>query len=453
MSQGFLTEEQREQLERMLGADHNERWQRCARLLLLYDGGQPTRQVARSVGLSRSRTRYWRQQFLARGMAVFPGYAQPAVHETQPAPESRMESGPAEIASTPVGEQGGKSPQPETEPSSEGTLAADAWLLFIQAARALAAPGVLPDDPLAEAGRKVLRYHFGRMLLHEEGTRLGEDIEELHDMRVATRRMRAAIEVFADAFEPKTIGPHLKGLRQTGRALGRVRDLDVFLDKAENYLRAQSPELDPGLQPLLNAWRRERESSQGGLLAYLEGEKYRSFKLKFHEFVQTPGAGARQPAKNGPAPRLVREIAPALIYTRLASVRAFDAILENASIEQLHALRIELKKLRYTVEFFREVLGNTASAVINDIKKLQDHLGDLNDAQVATELLKDFLTQWDKQQTSRPLLERQNPQAIMAYLAYQYEQRHHLMRTFQEVWSYFIRPEFRYNLALAVSAL
>ena len=365
----------------------------------------------------------------------------------------QMEPGQTKIAEPRAGEPGAKAPQPGAEPPSEGPSAVDALLLFSENAREIAAPGVLPDDPLAEAGRKVLGYHFGRMLLHEEGTRLGEDIEELHDMRVATRRMRAAIEVFADAFEPKTIRPHLKGLRQTGRALGRVRDLDVFLDKAGNYLRAQPSELDPGLQPLLDAWRRERESSQRRLLAYLEGEKYRSFKLKFHEFVQTPGAGARQPAKNGPAPRLVREIAPALIYTRLASVRAFDAILENASIEQLHALRIELKKLRYTVEFFREVLGNTASAVINDIKKLQDHLGDLNDAQVATELLKDFLTQWDVQQTSQPLLERQSPQAIMAYLAYQYEQRHHLMLTFQDAWSFLVRPEFRHNLALAVSTL
>jgi CHAD domain-containing protein len=76
-------------------------------------------------------------------------------------------------------------------------------------------------------------------------------------------------------------------------------------------------------------------------------------------------------------------LAPLLIYTRLASVRAFNAILPDASIEQLHGLRIEFKKLRYTIEFFREVLGEEARAVIDDLKALQDHLGDLNDAQGA----------------------------------------------------------------------
>lgn len=62
-------------------------------------------------------------------------------------------------------------------------------------------PGVLPDDPMSEAGRKVLRFHFGRMLEHEPGTRLGDDIEELHDMRVATRRMRSAFRVFTSYFD------------------------------------------------------------------------------------------------------------------------------------------------------------------------------------------------------------------------------------------------------------
>ena len=99
----------------------------------------------------------------------------------------------------------------------------------------LKAPGVLPDDPMSEAGRKVLRFHFERMLAHEPGTRLGEDIEELHDMRVATRRMRSAFGVFSPYFDPDALQPFFKGLRRTGRALGGVRDLDVFMEKAQRY--------------------------------------------------------------------------------------------------------------------------------------------------------------------------------------------------------------------------
>ncbi len=313
--------------------------------------------------------------------------------------------------------------------------------------------GILPDDPMSEAGRKVLLYHFAEMLAHEEGTRLGDDIEELHDMRVATRRMRAAFEVFGEAFEPKTLKVHMKGLKATGRALGRVRDLDVFMEKAQHYLDELPESERSGLDPLLHGWQEEREQARTDMNAYLGSEAYQDFKLKFNHFLQTPGEGALAVPQDQPTPYLVREIAPILIYNRLAAVRAYSSVLAHASIEQMHALRIEYKKLRYTVEYFREVLGTHAKAVINDIKKLQDHLGDLNDADVATEILRSFLDGWDTRQAGLPVSERQNPEAIFGYLAARHAERHRLMVTFQEAWAFFLRPEFRENLASAIAVL
>ena len=90
-----------------------------------------------------------------------------------------------------------------------------------------------------------------------------------------------------------------------------------------------------------------------------------------------------------PGPYLVREAAPALIYATLAGVRAFDAILHQATLEQFHALRIEFEAALHA-GIFQEVLGEDVKAVINEIKKLQDHLGDLNDANVASGILRDF---------------------------------------------------------------
>src|SRR5262249_34583357 len=60
--------------------------------------------------------------------------------------------------------------------------------------------GVRADEPMAEAGRKVLRFHYARMINQEEGVRQGADIEAVHDMRVATRRQRAALGLFAGHF-------------------------------------------------------------------------------------------------------------------------------------------------------------------------------------------------------------------------------------------------------------
>ena len=312
---------------------------------------------------------------------------------------------------------------------------------------------LLPDDSLAEAGRKVFLYHFAQMLAHEPGTRLGEDIEELHDMRVATRRMRAAFEVFGEAYEPKFTRPLLKRLRATGRALGHPRDMDVFMEKAHLYLKSLPEDQQTSLDPLLAVWERERQSARQEMIVYLDSPTYAEFVERFNRFVQTPGLGALPVSIETPVPNRLREVAPILIYSRMASVRAFEPLLGNARIEQLHALRIEFKKLRYAVEYFREVLGPEAKHVIEVIKKLQDHLGELNDANVATQLLRRFLDDWDASQAALPIAERQNPGGIIAYLAYQHARRHELMITFQQAWEEFARPEFRQALAMSIAVL
>jgi len=314
-------------------------------------------------------------------------------------------------------------------------------------------PGVLPEDPLPEAGRKVWRSLFAEMLRHEDGTRLGEDIEALHDMRVATRRMRAAYEVFGGAFQKKDLKPHLQGLRAAGRALGGVRDLDVFMEKAHHYLESLPPEQQQDLDPLLEAWGKARVDAREVMLAHLDSTEYAEFKQRFQAFLNTPGAGVCIPAENVIQPIRVRELAPALVYERLGEARAYGPLLDVASIEQLHALRIEFKKLRYTVEFFREVLGPEAKDLIALFKRMQDHLGDLHDAQVATQLLRAFLDEQEAKQDLLPLNERRSLAGVATYLAYQHTELHRLIQTFCEQWAEFDNADFRRNLALAVSAL
>jgi triphosphatase len=98
-------------------------------------------------------------------------------------------------------------------------------------------PAVAPDlgptkiDATLSCGEvafAILRRHFGQMLAHEPGVRLGEDPEELHDMRVATRRLRAALKLYSDVL-PKRSERYERDLRWVARALGEVRDLDVHL--------------------------------------------------------------------------------------------------------------------------------------------------------------------------------------------------------------------------------
>src|SRR5262245_29152747 len=89
---------------------------------------------------------------------------------------------------------------------------------------------VSPTDTMGEAGRKVLLTEFIHVLQHEAGSRSGEDIEDVHDMRVAIRRMRSAFQLFKPYYKAKDVRPYRRGLRRIGWALGDVRDLDVLID-------------------------------------------------------------------------------------------------------------------------------------------------------------------------------------------------------------------------------
>jgi CHAD domain-containing protein len=317
----------------------------------------------------------------------------------------------------------------------------------------LSTPGLLPNDPMSEAGRKTLWFHFLRMLKHEPGTRLGEDIEELHDMRVATRRMRAAIRVFGDFFEPEVIRSINKEIRRVTRALGPVRDLDVFEEKAMRYLQDLPEGARNGLNPLLETWRAQRAKTRADMLSFLDSERYERFKREYAEFLQTEGAGARPVPDGRPVPYQVRHVAPRLIYTRYEEVRAYETVLDDAQIETLHALRIDCKYLRYTLEFLEEVLGPEGKAVIDEVKAMQDHLGDLNDAEVAIGMLSEFLAGWDAAQSDVPLTQRRSGEGIVTYLASRHAEKHRLVVTFPDAWDRLNREEVRRWLALAIAAL
>lgn len=425
MPEQLLTPDQISLLEELSETSGSFPEQRRAKILLLYHAGNETQQIAEKVGLSERSVQHWRREFLNRGMDIFSG-----IDDREQAVPEPGAAKAAEMTSRPKGKTQKRIAIKENFP------------------RVRKNPGIKAEDSMAEAGRKTLRFHFARMIAHENGTRVGEDIEELHDMRVATRRMRAAFEVFGQFFRPKVVKVHLKGLRATGRALGKVRDLDVFMEKAQHYLEPLAESERSGLDPLLHAWSDERVSNREVMLEHLDSDGYQKFKHDFNEFVSTPGEGTRSDATN-----LVNQIVPVQVYSRLAAVRVYESIVPNAAIEQLHALRIEFKKFRYTLEYFREVLGAEAGEVIEDVKILQDHLGDLNDADVACQILRQFIDTWEERQIDLPLQMRTNPEPVVAYLAAKHAERHRLMVTFPDAWARFNRSEFRKNLALAVSVL
>ena len=249
-------------------------------------------------------------------------------------------------------------------------------------------PGVTSDDAFSEAGRKVLRFHFDRMVAREKGTRAAKDPEELHAMRVATRRLRAAWRVFGDTYRTRKTRHIRRSLGEVAERLGAVRDLDVLLEAAEQYAANLSAKEQAGVKPLFDAWRRRRAEARHALIEELDSAAYRELLEEFRAFLADDSVA--RPVKPN-RPQLVRDTAPAAIWAAYHRVRAYDGGVRWADLETLHALRIEAKRLRYSLEFFREALGPEAGELIRPTVELQDHLGALHDFHVAAELTRQFL--------------------------------------------------------------
>jgi CHAD domain-containing protein len=252
-------------------------------------------------------------------------------------------------------------------------------------------PGVLGDDTLAEAGRKVMRFHLARMLDREPGVRTGQDIGDIHKMRVATRRQRAAWRVFGEAYRKGRTKAYRGGLRDIARRLGAVRDLDVLLEGLDAYRAGQSITEQRSLEPLITSLRRHRDDAHALLLRDLDAPAYGRFIDDYVDFVRTEGVGAK--AVGPTVPYRVRETAPSRIWAAYEHVRSYEPILRWADVPTLHELRIAGKWLRYSLEFVQEPLGDGAAPLIARVTALQDHLGLMNDASVAASMARTFLVE------------------------------------------------------------
>jgi CHAD domain-containing protein len=306
-------------------------------------------------------------------------------------------------------------------------------------------PGVLADDHVAEAGRKVMRFHLARMLDHESGTRTGEDAEDVHKMRVATRRQRAAWRVFGEAFRPGRTRRYRTGLREVAARLGGVRDLDVQLEAADLY-RADLPTTEQrALEPLLIAWRGHRDDARVLLLRDLDSDRYRRWLDDYVDFVRTEGAAVRPVLPT--TPHRVRDTAPSRIWAAYEGVRAYEPVLRWADVETLHDLRIAGKWLRYTLEFVREALGPDATPLIARVTALQDHVGLMHDADLTASLARTFLVEHGSS------LSPVETAAIGRYLVDRERETARLRRTIGVPWRGLAGPGFRRGLGRVVAGL
>ena len=363
--------------------------------------------------------------------------------EPAEAPERPSSSREAELEEAPSA----KSAEIERSPVAEAADSVAVTLPGPEAPRLVVGktPGVLADDHIAEAGRKVLRFHFARMLAREAGTRDGKDPEELHAMRVATRRQRAAWRVFGPAFRPGRTKTYRSNLRDVASRLGAVRDLDVLLEAADGY-RADLPTSEQrALEPLLSGWRTHRDDARKLLIRELDSDGYQRWLEDYGEFVRHEGLAVVAVAPT--QPHRVRDTAASQILTAYQGVRAYEPVLRWADVETLHELRIAGKWLRYTLEFVREALAPEAANLIARVTAMQDHLGELNDADVTSHMVRSFLVE------NAGGLSTIESAAIARYLVVREKDLARLRRTVGPTWRGVAGMTFRRSLGRTIASL
>jgi triphosphatase len=229
-----------------------------------------------------------------------------------------------------------------------------------------------------EVAFAILRRHFAAMLAHEPGVRLGEDPEELHDMRVATRRLRAALKLYSNAL-PKRAERYERDLRWVAGALGEVRDLDVHLER----LSEETSRNGEVLEEVVSLLRERQVEARRAMLKTLDSNRYERLIASFSATLRR----GRSPTPTAP----ILEAAPDLLSDRYKKVRkAANKLSEESPPEHFHDLRKKGKRLRYALEPLQEIYGKPAKKMVKLLKNMQDDLGEHQDLIVACGLMEEL---------------------------------------------------------------
>jgi CHAD domain-containing protein len=161
-------------------------------------------------------------------------------------------------------------------------------------AKARPIPELDDDDPYALAAARVVEIRARELREHSAGVLDSSDIERVHDMRVATRRLRAALEVFEPCFPPKPFRAALKEVKALADALGERRDRDVHIAALGDFSASIGRPDRPGVDSLVSRLREEQQAANLRLEPFVDQQRLRALVARLDELASA--AKARVPA-------------------------------------------------------------------------------------------------------------------------------------------------------------
>ncbi|MBW4613659.1 MAG: CHAD domain-containing protein [Desmonostoc vinosum HA7617-LM4] len=259
---------------------------------------------------------------------------------------------------------------------------------------------------LGDYACQAIQKHFKKTLKWEKSVKKDEDPEALHQMRVGMRRLRTAVSRFEIALDfPKPVTD--KNIGKIARRLGNLRDLDVLKESLQtNYKPHLSHKEQDSLQTAFAALTKQREDVLSSVQKTLKDEPYKSLKEALKDWLEKPSY--RQLASVD-----IGKVLPDLLLPEVSNFLLHPGWLVGTYIEEsevkiqrnwqqekleaeltkegeiLHSLRKQAKRIRYQMELFTDLYGESYAAYITEIKNIQEILGTMQDSVVLAEWLMD----------------------------------------------------------------
>ncbi len=259
-----------------------------------------------------------------------------------------------------------------------------------------------PGAPACDAATRLLAaeamlHRLEAMGKEMDGAARAEDVECVHRMRVASRRLRTALELFGDCLPRRRVKDWAKEVRSITRSLGQARDADVQVLFVQQFLASvEDGKARPGLARLLLRLRQHRAALQQSVLKMLHrvGEsglidRMTDSLLRLRARQRLERAEDAPPLTDALLQRASQTIA-----ARLEELLAYEPfLLQPQAADRHHAMRIAAKHLRYAMEIFEPLLERALAEPVRWARKLQTVLGEIHDCDVWLERLPEFLTQ------------------------------------------------------------
>jgi CHAD domain-containing protein len=239
------------------------------------------------------------------------------------------------------------------------------------------------DATIGAVVRRALSASVERLIRHDPVVRLDNDPEGVHQARVATRRLRSDLRTFGPLLDKAWADGLREELAWLAQSLGAVRDRDVLLMRMRKRVAGLPHEDAGGASRLLATLEADRERAYADLMAALRSARYPALLDALIE-------AANEPAFAPGSARAAADVLQPLVRRPLRKLgKPVSALGDPPRDEELHALRIRTKRARYAAEAVAPVLGKPARAVAVAAAKLQDVLGEHQDAVVAERWLRE----------------------------------------------------------------